>query len=120
MSDVLAHSTKQGITHLVFGDLFLEDIKKYRESWLAKEHFNGVFPLWGKNTKQLALDIIALGFKAKVVAVDTKALPQTFVGLEYDEDFLLRLPAGVDPCGENGEFHTFVYDGPVFRHPVKN
>lgn len=105
---------KIGGTHIVFGDLFLTDIKKYREDWLSKEGYTGVFPLWGKNTKQLALDFLALGFKARIVAVDPKVLPQFYVGREFDEEFILQLPQGVDPCGENGEFHTFVYDGPVF------
>lgn len=107
-----------GITHSVFGDLFLEDLKKYREEQLARLGFKAMFPLWNYNTRQLAKDFIDSGFKSIVVCVDEKKLDRSFAGRFFDESFISDLPADVDPCGENGEFHTFVLDGPVFKHPV--
>lgn len=103
---------------VVFGDLFLEDIRAYRENNLARAGLRGIFPLWLRDTRQLAADFTALGFRAVVVCVDSTVLDHSFAGREYDDAFVRDLPAGVDPCGENGEFHTFVYDGPPFAHPV--
>ena len=107
-----------GVSSVVFGDLFLEDIKKYRETILVKAGLKGVFPLWKKDTKQLARKFIKLGFKAVITSVDSKVLGKDFAGREYNEKFLSDLPVNVDPCGENGEFHTFVYNGPIFREKV--
>lgn len=103
-----------GVFSVVFGDIFLEDVKKYRERILAKAGMNGIFPLWKRGTKDLARTFINLGFKAIITSIDSNVLGKSFAGREYDEQFLSDLPANVDPCGENGEFHSFVYDGPLF------
>jgi len=103
-----------GVLSVVFGDIFLEDVRKYREQILAKAGMNGIFPLWKKGTKELALKFINRGFKAIITSVDSNVLGKDFAGREYDEKFLSDLPANVDSCGENGEFHSFVYDGPIF------
>ncbi|HEU6452501.1 MAG TPA: hypothetical protein VFT57_13850 [Gemmatimonadaceae bacterium] len=106
------------IEGVVFGDLFLQDIREYREKNLARAGLSGIFPLWGRDTRELAAEFTGLGFRAVVVCVDGSALDRSFAGREYDASFVAALPAGVDPCGENGEFHTFVYDGPLFANPV--
>ncbi len=106
-------------THSVFGDIFLEDLKKYREDNLEKIGVEAVFPLWKKDTKLLITEFIDLGFKAITVCINSKVLDKSFCGREVDLEFIESLPANVDPCGENGEFHTFVYDGPNFKEPVK-
>lgn len=108
----------QGIRHVAFGDLFLEDIRRYRESNLAQVHMECLFPLWQRPTHKLAREFIALGFKAVLCCVDGKTLDAVFSGREYDEQLLQQLPPRTDPCGENGEFHTFVYAGPVFKHAI--
>ncbi|MBF9252654.1 diphthine--ammonia ligase [Pontibacter sp. 172403-2] len=110
---------EQGITHAIFGDINLQDLREYREKQLAQVHMKAVFPLWGQPTGELVREFIALGFKAVVVCVNGRLLDASFAGRALDEAFLQDLPAGVDPAGENGEFHTFVYDGPVFTSPVK-
>lgn len=107
-----------GVFSVVFGDIFLEDVRKYREQILAKAEINGIFPLWKRDTKKLALKFIKLGFKAVITSIDSNVLGKDFVGREYDEQFLSELPAGVDSCGENGEFHSFVYGGPIFHESV--
>lgn len=106
------------IEEVVYGDLFLEDIRKYRESALQKVGLLSVFPLWQEPTVNIALEFIRKGFKAILTCVDTKVLDASFCGREYTLDLLSDLPAQVDPCGENGEFHTFVYDGPNFKQAV--
>ena len=106
------------IEHAIYGDIFLEDLKKWREDQLAKLGIKGVFPLWKKNPRKLVNEFIDLGFKTIVVSVDTKYLDESFVGQVIDHDFLKRLPSYVDPCGENGEFHSFVYDGPGFSRAI--
>jgi len=108
----------RGVSRVIFGDLFLEDIRSYREKNLAQIGMSGLFPLWLKDTCRLAHDFIAQGFKAILVCVDPKQLDPSFCGREFDESLLKDFPAGVDSCGENGEFHTFVYAGPIFRQPV--
>ena len=108
----------QGIRHVAFGDLFLEDIRQYRLDNMQKINMECVFPLWHRPTDKLAREFIALGFRAVLCCVDEKQLSGEFTGREYDEALLNDLPASVDPCGENGEFHTFVYAGPVFREPI--
>jgi uncharacterized protein (TIGR00290 family) len=114
----LEEGLRGGIDTVAFGDIFLEDLKQYREKNLAQLGMKGLFPIWKRDSRELASSFIQLGFKAVVVCVDSKALEQSFVGKVIDQDFLRRLPGGVDPCGENGEFHSFVYDGPIFRGKV--
>lgn len=118
MTSQLAVFREQGIRDAVFGDIFLEDLRAYREQQLAQAGMEGVFPLWKKDSAQLIRDFIAAGFKAVIVCVNAKNLPASFAGRLIDETFLADLPAGVDPCGENGEFHSFVFEGPIFKAPV--
>lgn len=108
----------QHYTHAVFGDIFLEDLKIYREQKLQQAAIQCVFPLWKIPTKQLMDEFLQLGFKAVIVCVNEKYLDKSFCGRLIDESFVSDLPANVDVCGENGEFHSYVFDGPVFRHPV--
>lgn len=108
----------EGFTHSIFGDIFLEDLKKYREDQLEKIGIKAVFPLWKKDTSKLIADFIELGFKAVVVCTNSKYLDDSFCGRIIDLDFIKDLPENVDPCGENGEFHTFVFDGPIFSSPI--
>jgi len=114
----LAHYAAAGGEAVVFGDLFLADIRAYRERLLAPHALVARFPLWGEDTAALARRFVALGFRATLVCVDPRQLDARFAGRAYDDALLDALPAGVDPCGENGEFHTYVHDGPVFRRPV--
>jgi uncharacterized protein (TIGR00290 family) len=107
-----------GVTSVVFGDIFLEDLRKYRVDKLALLNMKCIFPLWKRDTKELAHSFIKAGFKAVTTCVDTKVLGRKFVGREIDEAFLSELPPNVDPCGENGEYHSFVYDGPIFKKRV--
>lgn len=107
-----------GCTHMVFGDLFLQDIRAYREEKLAGTGIAPIFPLWGRPTDALAREIIAEGFDARLVTVDPRKLDASFAGRRLDESLLADLPEGVDPCGENGEFHTAVVAGPVFSSPI--
>jgi uncharacterized protein (TIGR00290 family) len=109
----------RGIKTVAFGDLFLEDIRAYRERLLAKHSMTGLYPVWGRDTSKLIREFIDQGFKTVLVCVDPAKLDSSFVGRVIDEEFLSDLPAGVDPCGENGEFHTFVFDGPMFKKPVR-
>ena len=103
---------------MAFGDLFLEDIRAYREEKLTQIGMQGIFPLWGRDTGEVARDFIRLGFKAIICCVDPRKLVKEFCGMEYDSRFIESLPRRVDPCGENGEFHSFAYAGPIFRDPV--
>jgi uncharacterized protein (TIGR00290 family) len=107
-----------GIDTMAFGDLFLEDVRRYREERLQGTGLTPVFPVWGRDTRQLAEEMIASGLRARLVCVDPRKLPREFAGREFDADFLRDLPAGVDLCGENGEFHSFVYAGPMFCESV--
>ncbi len=109
---------EEGVERYAFGDLFLQDIRDYRERQLGRSDLRAIFPLWGLDTKQLAQNFVRQGFRAIVVTVDPKQLDPSFVGRDYDLGFLADLPPGVDPCGERGEFHTFVYAGPIFRTPI--
>jgi uncharacterized protein (TIGR00290 family) len=118
MAVALKKFRAQGIRHVVFGDLFLEDIRRYRERQLAELGMEGVFPLWGLDTQHLARAMISSGLRARIVAVNTERLPASWAGRPFDEDLLVQIPPGVDPCGENGEFHTFVTAGPVLRRPI--
>lgn len=107
----------QGVRRAVFGDLFLEDIRAYRDRMLAEVGMTALYPVWGLNTRELAREFIRDGFRATLVCVDSAKLDGSFAGRTYDESLLADLPASADPCGENGEFHTFVHDGPIFRKP---
>jgi uncharacterized protein (TIGR00290 family) len=118
MGKALTELQRQGVSVSIFGDIFLEDLREYREQRLNEVGFDALFPLWNEDTAQLARSFIDDGFRAIVVCVDERKLDESFVGRTYDESFLQELPPNVDPCGENGEFHTFVYDGPIFRSAV--
>jgi uncharacterized protein (TIGR00290 family) len=119
MKDVLMRYKKLGVEAVAFGDIFLEDLKKYREERLKEVGMNTILPIWKRDTRELANTFIDLGFKSVITCVDSKVLDAKFSGREFDEKFLSDLPSGVDPCGENGEFHSFVYDGPVFKKAVE-
>ncbi len=118
MAERLSHYKAQGVSSVVFGDIFLEDLRRYREENLSKIGMRGIFPLWKRDTTELSRTFIDLGFKAVVTCVDSNILDKGFVGRFYDEQFLSDIPPNVDPCGENGEFHTFVYDGPIFQKNI--
>lgn len=118
MRTTLDEFRAQGIRHVAFGDIFLEDLRAYREHRTAACGLACLFPIWKRDTAALARRFIDDGFKAVVVCVDPKVLDAAFAGRPFDDGLLADLPVGVDPCGENGEFHTFVWGGPVFRHPV--
>jgi uncharacterized protein (TIGR00290 family) len=118
MAAAMGEASENGITHVVFGDLFLEDVRAYREARLAAVGMTPVFPLWHRPTDRLAREMIAAGIEARLVCVDLKKLPRTFAGRRYDPVLLEDLPAGVDPCGEHGEFHSFVAAGPMLSRPV--
>ncbi len=118
MADAVAQACSEGVNHMVFGDLFLEDIRKYREGKLAGTGITPLFPIWGLDTSQLARDMIESGLKAYLTCVDPKKLDRSFAGRRFDEALLAGLPAHVDPCGENGEFHTFCCAGPMFPDPI--
>ncbi len=118
LADALQPYRAAGITTVIFGDLFLEDIRVYREGMLLKLGMVPIFPLWGRDTAVLAREMIVGGFQALTVCVDTHALDARFVGCSFDLQFLGNLPAHVDPCGERGEFHSFVRDGPIFDQAI--
>lgn len=117
MSRVMAHYKARGVETVAFGDLFLEDLRAWREANLAKAGMRGVFPIWKRNTTKVAHEVIQLGYKAYLSCVEPK-VGSGFVGRLYDEEFLQVLPSEIDPCGENGEFHSFVFDGPIFKRAV--
>ena len=118
MRGVCQRALAEGITAIAFGDLFLQDIRDYRERQLQDTGLEPLFPVWEIPTTKLARDMIAAGVKAKITCVDPAQVDSTFAGRDFDQDLLDSLPHGVDPCGENGEFHTFVYDAPVFSSPI--
>jgi uncharacterized protein (TIGR00290 family) len=119
MAKVLSAWKLRGVTHVVFGDLFLEDVRRYREEKLAQIGIKAVFPLWSENTTSIAKEVMDVGFRVIITCVDPAKLDVSFAGREFDVSLLRDLPDGVDPCGENGEFHTFVFDGPVFKKPMR-
>lgn len=119
MRDALVRHKAENVTGVAFGDLFLEDLKAYRENKLAEVGMTALFPLWRLDTGVLARSFIAQGFRAVITCVDEQVLAGEFSGRIYDEQFLADLPPHVDPCGENGEFHSFVFDGPLFSRPVR-
>jgi uncharacterized protein (TIGR00290 family) len=118
MRTAVTAAVASGFTHVAFGDLFLEDVRKYREDRLAGSGLEPLFPVWGIPTAQLAEQMMAAGLRARLACVDTRVLDASFIGREFDRMLLTDLPAGIDPCGENGEFHSCVYAGPMFRHPL--
>lgn len=118
MQKAFGEFKRKGITTVAFGDLFLEDIRAYRDRLLGEIGMRSIYPIWGRETKGLARSFVLEGFKAYLVCVDPRVVPSSFAGRELDESLLEDLPAGVDPCGENGEFHTFVFQGPVFRNAI--
>lgn len=118
MAAAIARAHRAGITHIAFGDLFLEDIRAYREERMAAAGIEPLFPLWGRDTSVLAGDMVRNGVRANIVCVDPAQLDESFCGEEFDSAFLEALPREVDPCGERGEFHTFAWDGPAFTAPV--
>ncbi|HLW80704.1 MAG TPA: hypothetical protein VKS20_01555 [Candidatus Acidoferrales bacterium] len=118
LSEAMAQARSEGVTHMIFGDLFLEDIRKYREENLAKCGMTPVFPLWRRDTRDLAHEMILGGLRAFLTCVDPKKLDASFAGRAFDEKLLVDLPPSVDPCGENGEFHTCVVAGPMFSSSI--
>jgi uncharacterized protein (TIGR00290 family) len=118
MATAFARLKGEGVTHIVFGDLFLEDIRAYRERQLAAAGMSGIFPLWGRDTRALAGEMIVSGLEAYLVCIDPRRLPRACAGRRFDAQLLRELPPDVDPCGENGEFHTVVTAAPGFAAPI--
>jgi uncharacterized protein (TIGR00290 family) len=118
MEQALRTYLDQGVRNVAFGDIFLEDLRAYREKNLARIGMTALFPIWKRDTRELIHSFQANKFRAIAVCVDPKAIAPTFAGRELDASFFRDLPPHADPCGENGEFHTFVYDGPIFRSPI--
>jgi uncharacterized protein (TIGR00290 family) len=118
MAAACAAIKASGVQHIIFGDLFLEDIRAYRERTLAALGMTPIFPLWGRNTRTLAVEMIDSGLVARLVCLDPNRIPASFAGRRFDAELLKELPANIDPCGENGEFHTVVTEGPMFSSPI--
>ncbi|TWO31865.1 adenine nucleotide alpha hydrolase [Seonamhaeicola sediminis] len=118
MNATVSRLKQEGFTHSAFGDIFLEDLRQYRETKLAKQGFKAVFPIWKRDTKELLNEFLDLGFKTIIVCANSKHFDSDFVGTVIDKNFINNLPDDVDPCGENGEFHTFCFDGPIFKKPI--
>ena len=119
LGDAVARAVDAGFTHVAFGDLFLEDVRRYREDRLAGSGLAPLFPLWGRPTAALAREMIAGGLRARIATLDPRVMPRDLIGAEFDAALLARLPAGVDPCAERGEFHTCAVAGPMFAQPVE-
>ncbi len=119
MAAAIRKARAEGITHMIFGDLFLEEIRRYREEKLAGTGITPVFPIWGLDTRRLAGEMVEAGLRALLTCVDPKKLDASFAGRLFDAQLLADLPADVDPCGENGEFHTFAFEGPMFQAPIE-
>ena len=118
MREILTRFKQAGISSVVFGDVFLTEVRKYREDNLSKLGMKGIFPIWRQDTAELTRSFIALGFQAVITCVDSRFLDKSFVGRMLDRHFLAELPPNVDPGGENGEFHSFVFDGPIFKERI--
>ncbi len=108
----------QGVTKVAFGDIFLEDLRDYRVEKLKQVGLEAIFPIWKRDTKELAKSFIDNGFKTVITCIDSQLLERKFAGMDFDDEFLSELPEKIDPCGENGEFHSFAYDGPIFSNPI--
>ena len=119
MRGAIEDGLKSGATHVAFGDLFLEEVRRYREERMKASGLELLFPLWGRPTRALAEEMIASGLRARLTCVDPKKLKRSFAGREFSAELLRDLPEGIDPCGENGEFHSFAWDGPMFRQPIR-
>jgi uncharacterized protein (TIGR00290 family) len=119
MKETLVRYKNIGVEAVAFGDIFLEELRKYREKRLGEVDMQAIFPMWKRDTRQIANTFIDLGFKTTTTCVDSKTLGERFAGRLFDKEFLSDLPKNVDPCGENGEFHSFVHDGPIFRKPIR-
>ena len=119
MEEAFSVFRRDGLTTIAFGDLFLADIRQYREEWLTRQGMRALFPIWKRETRALAHAFIDGGYEGVVACCDGRVLGRSFAGRRFDRGFLADLPEAVDPCGENGEFHTFVSGGPVFRHAVR-
>ncbi|MDD7884895.1 adenine nucleotide alpha hydrolase [Flavivirga sp. 57AJ16] len=118
MTEVVTRLKEDGFTHSAFGDIFLEDLKNYRENQLAEVDLKALFPIWKRDTRELIYEFLDLGFKTIIVCANSKYFGEDFVGTVIDKHFIDNLPEGVDPCGENGEFHTFCFEGPIFNKPI--
>lgn len=118
MAEFVAEAKREAVTHLAFGDLFLEDIRRYRERQFAGTGVELLFPLWGLPTPALAQKMTAAGLRAWITCVDTRRAPGDWAGRIFDAEFVAAVPQGIDPCGEYGEFHTFVFEGPMLREPL--
>lgn len=119
MAEAMQRQLDEGMAYAIYGDIFLEDLRAYREQEAAKHGMALGFPIWGRDTKQLLAEFIELGFKAVLVSLKAELMDKSFAGRVIDEQFIDDIPDAVDPCGENGEFHTFVFDGPIFKQPVE-
>jgi uncharacterized protein (TIGR00290 family) len=119
MNKTLGLLQDKGVSHSIFGDIFLQDLREYREKQLNKQHLQAVFPLWQIPTENLIEEFIELGFRAVTVCVDAEKLDRSFCGRLIDQKFVAELPTGIDVCGENGEFHSFVFNAPFFRQPIE-
>jgi uncharacterized protein (TIGR00290 family) len=118
MRTAMGEAAAAGVSRVVFGDLFLQDVREYREAQLAKAGMQSVFPLWGRPTAELAREMLAGGLRARLTCIDPRDMPRELAGAAFSKDLLSRLPPGVDPCGENGEFHTCCLAGPMFSRPI--
>lgn len=118
MEEAMSRAKAAGVTHMVFGDLFLQDVRAYREAHLAEVGMTPVFPLWGRTTWLLAREMLGGGLRAHLVCVDPKQAPRAFAGRAFDWGLLAEMPVAMDPCGERGEFHSFAWDGPMFARPI--
>ncbi|MCK5781384.1 MAG: diphthine--ammonia ligase [Flavobacteriales bacterium] len=119
MTKEMNYAKSKGIDSSIFGDIFLEDLRKYREEQLKSVGLKGIFPIWKRDTLELVREFVDAGFKAVIVSANARLLDKSFCGRVIDHDLIDSLPFGVDPCGENGEFHSFVFDGPIFSNPIK-
>jgi uncharacterized protein (TIGR00290 family) len=119
MRSFLTKMKAEGVTKVAFGDIFLEDLKIYREQKLAEVDLHGIFPLWKKPTDNLAIQFIFQGFKTHICSIDLSKIPNHLIGVDYSDEFIRELPENVDPCGENGEFHSFCYAGPIFKSEIQ-
>jgi uncharacterized protein (TIGR00290 family) len=119
MREAIGAARADGMEGIAFGDLFLADVRQYREKMMEGTEITPLFPLWGRPTTELARELTTGGLRAQITCIDPRCMPAALAGKEYNDDFLKALPVGVDPCGENGEFHSFAFDGPMFNRPVE-